>query len=160
VKRAVAGVALLVATGCGGAHHRPPQGPAATPAAGYLAPAELRRDLGNSFRAGLDRLALMSQPVDEPSALTTDLPKGLLDRVSCAAGGPRPAGPQSWPWHCDVTWSTAGGRARTTRYTVQLLPSRCFAASADPALPPRHDVTIGSSSEHPLNALGSARRGC
>jgi hypothetical protein len=163
VKAIVAGIALLALAGCGGGgHKRPPQPPAgaADAARGYLAPAELRRDVGNAFRAGLDRLALMSQPPDDASILATDLPKGLLDRVVCAAAGPRPSTAQPWPWRCRVRWETAGGRAQATRYTVQLLPTRCFAATADPALPPRQDATIQTYSEHPLNTFVSLGRGC
>ncbi len=160
MRRVVAGVALFALAGCGGGHGRPPQHPAGSAATGFLAPAELRRDLGNAFRAGLDRLALMSQPPDEATTLATDLPKGLLDRVTCTAARPRPAAGQPWPWQCRVRWQSAGGRERTTSYAVQLLPTRCFAATAEPAFPAHRDTTIATYSEHPLNTFVSLKHGC
>ncbi len=152
----------LLAAGCGGGGHRSavaatasaPQG------AGYLTEGELRRDLGNGFRAGLDRLAVMDQPVDDATDLGQELPTGLLERVSCSQAGPKPAGAEPWPWSCTVKWTTAAGRARTTRYAVRLFATRCFAAGADPALPAHRDPTIGSFAEHPLNTVVSVKRGC
>src|SRR4051812_24162027 len=153
--------AVLLAAGCGGGGHH--SATASTPprrAVGYLTAGELRRDLGNGFRAGLDRLAVMDQPVDDATDLGQDLPTGLLDRVACSAAAPKPANPQPWPWSCTVKWKTAGGRARSTRYAVRLFPTRCFAAGADPALPNHRDPTIGSFAEHPLNTVVSVKRGC
>src|SRR5262249_53183895 len=147
VKRAVVGVALLALTGCGG-HARPPHRPAPVAAErGYLAPAELRRDLGNGFRAGLDQLPLMSQPVDDSPALATDVPKGLLERVAWSPSGAQPAS-GAWAWHCSVEWHTARGRAQRTEYAVQLSPARCYAATADPALPQARDTTIATYAEN------------
>ena len=152
-------VALVAAAGCGGAHHRATA--ASTPhAVGYLPAGELQRDLGNGFRAGLDKLAVMDQPVDDATDLGQELPTGLLDRVSCSAAAPKPAKAQPWQWSCSVRWTTAAGRARTTRYAVRLFPTRCFAAGADPALPAHRDPTIGSFAEHPLNTVVSVKRGC
>jgi hypothetical protein len=116
--------------------------------------------LGNGFRAGLDRLAVMSQPPDDASDLGQSLPTGLLDRVSCAAAAPRPAGRAPWPWRCTVRWETARGRARRTGYAVRVTAAGCYSAGADPALPPHRDPTIQTYSEHPLNTLVSVRAGC
>jgi hypothetical protein len=157
-------LAALLAAGCGGGGHHPATAANATAsaprAAGYLTAGELRRDLGNGFRAGLDKLAVMDQPVDDATELGQALPTGLLHGVSCSPAAPRPAGAQPWQWSCSVKWKTAGGRARTTRYAVRLFPTRCFAAGADPALPAHRDPTIGSFAEHPLNTVVSVKRGC
>ncbi len=148
----------MILVGCGGAHH----GVAAPrPVAhGYLGAAELQRDLGNGFRAGLDRLAVLEQPRDDASDLGQERPTGLLDRVTCEQAGAKPVKAEPWPWRCTVRWQTAAGRARTTRYAVRLFPTRCFAAGADPALPPHRDPTIASYSEHPLNTVISVKKGC
>jgi hypothetical protein len=151
-------VLCVLAAGCGGGHAAP-RATAARPAA-FLGADELQRDLGNGFRAGLDRLAVMDQPVDDATNLGQDLPTGLLDRVSCNAAGPRPAKAAPWPWCCTVRWETAGGRARSTRYAVRLFPTRCFAAGADPALPAHRDPTIKTFAEHPLNTVISVKPGC
>jgi hypothetical protein len=142
---------------CGGSPQRA-AAPAAPPR--FLSVADLETQLGNGFRHGLDRLAVMSQPPEGAADLGQSLPTGALDDVRCAAAGTRPAGRAPWPWRCTVGWETAGGRGRTTKYAVRLLPTGCFAAAADPALPPHRDPTIASFTEHPLNGLASARKGC
>jgi hypothetical protein len=157
LRRAALTLALILA-GCGGAHHG-----AAAPrpvARGYLGAADLQRDLGNGFRAGLDRLAVMEQPRDDASDLGQERPTGLLDRVTCEPAAGKPAKPEAWPWRCTVRWQTSAGRAKTTRYAVRLFPTRCFAAGATPALPPRRDPAIASYSEHPLNTVISVKKGC
>jgi hypothetical protein len=148
---------LLVAiAGCGGGDK-----PAPRPSAPrYLGADDLRRDLANGFRAGLYKLAVMSQPPDAAADLGQSLPTGLVDTVACRPGAARPAGATAWPWRCSVRWETAAGRPRSTRYTVRLLPTGCFAAGADPRMPAHRDTTIASFSEHPLNAITSVRRGC
>jgi hypothetical protein len=142
VRRATALVILAVA-GCGGRPAAPAAVPAPAPAK-HLDRVELARLLGNGFRDGLDRLAVMDQPPDDASDLGQSLPTGLLDRVTCA-GAPA--------WHCTVRWQTAGGTPRTTRYAVRVSRTGCFSAGADPALPPHRDPTIQTYSEHPLNTL-------
>src|ERR1700754_2623155 len=75
-------LAAILAAGCGGSGHHPADAAtasASTPrAVGYLRGDERRRDLGNGFRAGLDKLAVMDQPVDEATDLGQELPTGLL----------------------------------------------------------------------------------
>lgn len=155
MRRAALAVGVLAVAACGGGHPRPSVAPARP--AHYLSSLELRRDLGNAFRAGLERLAVMSQPPDDASDLGQPLPTGLLDRVTCAAGA-RVA--TYWSWRCTVRWETAGGSARRTGYAVRLLPTGCFAAGADPALAPHRDPTIQTYTEHPLNTFASVKRGC
>ncbi len=154
---AAAVLAAVALAGCGGRNASAPPVRHARPAR-YLSSLELRQDLGNGFRAGLERLAVLSQPPDDASDLGQPLPAGLLDRVTCAAAGTRTA--RFWPWHCTVRWLTAGGRAQRTDYAVRLLPTGCFAAGADPALPPHRDPTIQTYTEHPLNTLVSVTAGC
>ena len=159
MRRGAPALLLLVLAGCGGAHH----GAAATPparAVSYLGAAELERDLGNGFRAGLDRLAVMEQPRDDASDLGQERPSGLLDRVTCEQAQAKPAKSQPWPWRCTVRWQTTAGHAKTIRYAVRLFPTRCFAAGATPALTPHRDPTIESYSEHPLNTVISVKKGC
>ena len=127
---------------------------------GYLSSADLERDLGNGFRAGLDRLAVMDQPRDDASDLGQERPAGLLDRVTCEQAAARPAKAEPWSWRCTVRWQTAAGNAKATRYAVRLFPTRCFAAGATPALPPHRDPTIATYAEHPLNTVISVKKGC
>jgi hypothetical protein len=148
-----AAVVVLVA-GCGGRHGAP-----AAPAT-YLDRAGLTRGLSHGFRDGLDRLAVMSQPPDDGSDLSQSLPTGLLDRVSCAPEGARPAARAPWRWRCTVRWETAAGQARRTSYAVRVSPTGCYSAGADPALPPHRDPTIQTYSEHPLNTLVGVGPGC
>jgi hypothetical protein len=156
----VAAAAALLIAGCGGDHHGPPvTGPGAV-ATRPVSGSDLEREIANGFRQGLYRLAVMSQPPDDATDLGQSLPTGLLHSVACSAGGPQPQAGSARPWRCAVRWRSAGGSARTTRYAVRVLPSGCFAAAADPALPPRRDATIESFAEHPLNALVSVRKGC
>jgi hypothetical protein len=126
---------------------------------GFLASADLERQLGNSFRRGLYRLAVMSQHSDDSADLGQDLPTGLLDRVRCQPSSPRPER-GDWTWRCEVDWETAAGGGRSTRYAVRQLRSGCFSAGVNPPLPVRYDSTIRTYSEHPLNVIVSARRGC
>jgi hypothetical protein len=153
--------------GCGGGDGR--SGATTTPATAAGAPARAIRfldrhalalQLGNGFRSGLDRLAVMDQPREGATDLGQDLPAGLLRDVRCTPATARPAGARPWPWRCRVRWETVAGGPRTTRYAVRLLPTGCFAAGARPALPQRHDPTINTFAEHPLNTIISIRRGC
>jgi hypothetical protein len=120
----------------------------------------LRVDLGNAFSAGLYRLAVMSQPSDGATDLGQPLPTGLLDRVTCApaAAGNDAAGTEIT--HCSVRWRTQRGDPRRTNYRVRLYADGCFDASARPSLPPHIDPTIEGYSEHPLNVLVGAEKGC
>jgi hypothetical protein len=133
----------------------------APPATGrFLSRAELDTQLGNGFRQGLYRLAVMSQPGDDASDLGQQLPTGTMREVSCDADGPRPASGASWKWTCGVRWENVDGKRESTRYAVDMNARGCFFASAQPQLPSHYDSTIRSYSEHPLNSLQSLRRGC
>jgi hypothetical protein len=118
----------------------------------------LRVDLGNSFSVGLYRLAVMSQPADGATDLGQSLPTGVLDGVSC--GRPETAGGGTEHADCTVRWRTQAGDPRSTDYRVRLYPDGCFDASARPSLPPHVDPTIEGYSEHPLNVLVGAEKGC
>lgn len=120
----------------------------------------LRVDLGNSFSAGLYRLAVMSQPADGATDLGQPLPTGVLDGVACAppAAGTKAGGIEVA--RCSVRWRTQAGSTRSTSYRVRLYPDGCFDASARPSLPPHVDPTIEGYSEHPLNVLVGAEKGC
>jgi hypothetical protein len=163
--RALGATALLFAApvlaGCGGGAHADDHATtsAARPAGGYLAAAELQRRLGNSFRKGLYRLAVMSQKSEDAKDLGQPLPTGLLRDVRCSSAAARPSG-GAWPWTCDVRWKSVEGRAERTRYAVRLTRGECFAAGAAPARRPHYDSTIRTYSEDPLNALVSGRPGC
>jgi hypothetical protein len=156
-------IALLlvapVVAGCGGEDHASSDTPA-RPKGGYIAAADLERQLGNAFRQGLYRLAVMSQRSDEAKDLGQPLPTGLLDDVSCSSSAEKPGGGRVWMWSCAVRWKSVRGRRQLTRYAVRLSPGECFAAGATPARAERYDATIRSYSEDPLNVLGSVRPGC
>jgi hypothetical protein len=145
--------------GCGGQGHTASKD---TPRAvgGYLAGSDLERQLGNAFRKGLYRLAVMSQRTEDAMDLGQALPTGLVRDVRCEAAAPRPSGGGPWAWSCGVSWHSVEGRAERTRYTVRLAPGECFGAGATPHRAPRYDATIRTYSEDPLNAFGSARPGC
>lgn len=143
---AVAGGLLA---GCGGAARSQP---ASTNAAAHvLGRAQAERALGSAFRRGLYRLAVMTQPGEDPTDLGQPLPTGLLDTVACAGARPR---------HCTVRWQPVDGRARHTGYRVQLTQKGCLYANAEPALPQIHDVLTKAPAEHPLGFLVAAVRGC
>jgi hypothetical protein len=127
----------------------------------YISAPDLRRELSNGFAAGLDRLAVMSQPSDDAADLGQALPSGTVGDVSCDSAAPKPSEvADPWMWRCRVGWETVAGQPRTTRYEVRLFPTGCFAAGATPRYPQHRDTTIESFSEHPLNAVASVRRGC
>ncbi|MGH2939959.1 MAG: hypothetical protein ACRDPE_17755 [Solirubrobacterales bacterium] len=126
----------------------------------YASGFELRRQISNAFDAGLDRLAVMSQPRDSATDLGQSLPTGLVNAVSCGAAGPPESSGHVEITHCTVNWSTVSREPRTTRYLVRLFPTGCFAAGATPRLPQVRDNTIATFSEHPLNALVSAGEQC
>jgi hypothetical protein len=145
--------------GCGGQGHAAAKD-TPRPAGGYLAPSDLERQLGNAFRKGLYRLAVMSQRSEDAMDLGQPLPTGLLRGVRCDATTPRPSGGGPWTWSCSVSWRSVEGRAESTRYTVRLAPGECFGAGATPHRAALYDATIRTYSEDPLNALGSVRPGC
>jgi hypothetical protein len=161
--RRLTAIALLLAapvvSGCGGGDHAPSE-KLARPKGGYLVASDLERQVGNAFRKGLYRLAVMSQRSDEAKDLGQPLPTGLLDRVSCSSSAPRPTDGRVWLWTCGVTWKSVEGRREQTRYEVRLSPGLCFAAGATPARAKRYDATIRTYSEDPLNVLASVRSGC
>jgi hypothetical protein len=152
-------IAAAALGGCGrhGAGTQPvAAGDAAPPATGrFLSVAELDTQLGNGFRQGLYRLAVMSQPGDDASDLGQQLPTGTVRDVGC-----RRSGTGNRNWTCAVRWETVDGKRESTRYAVDMNAHGCFFASAQPKLPPHYDSTIRTYSEHPLNSLQSLRRGC
>jgi hypothetical protein len=149
-----------VVSGCGGEGRAASEPTTPRPAGGYLAASDLERQLGNAFRKGLYRLAVMTQRSDEAGDLGQPLPTGLLRGVRCASNVPHPSGGRAWAWTCSVAWRTVEGRPEQTRYVVRLQPGKCYAAGATPERKPRYDATIRSYSVDPLNALGSLRPGC
>ena len=103
----------------------------------------------------------MSQPADGATDLGQSLPTGLLDGVACSPPRPRPAVPPgSQIARCSVRWRTQSGRPRRTNYRIRMYADGCFDASANPSLPPHIDPTIEGYSEHPLNVLVGAEKGC
>jgi hypothetical protein len=153
-------VALLVlAGGCGGGDGSSPA-KAATAPGNYLSATALEVQLGNSFRHGLYRLAVMSQAEDDAKDLGQPLTTGSLQRTRCASAAPRPAHGAAWRWTCTVRWRSAAGRPHTTDYAVRVTPPGCFSAGASPRRGVRYDVTIRSFAADPLDALLSVRRGC
>ncbi|HMJ34207.1 MAG TPA: hypothetical protein VK501_09835 [Baekduia sp.] len=132
---------------------------AAAPATPVSAPAPVRLDghelalqLGNGFRAALDRLAVLQQPREGATDLGQDLPTGLLRDVRCSAA--------SGGYRCRVRWETLRGTPQRTDYAVRVLKGGCFAAGATPRMRPQYDPTIATYTEHPLNAVASLRKGC
>jgi hypothetical protein len=144
--------------GCAGQGHAAAKD-APRPAGGYVAGSDLERQLGNAFRKGLYRLAVMSQQTEDAMDLGQPLPTGLLRSVRCDSTAPRPKG-GAWTWSCSVSWRSVEGHSERTRYAVELQRGECFAAGATPHRAARYDATIRTYSEDPLNAFGSARRGC
>jgi hypothetical protein len=162
VRRFVAVAILLAApvlAGCGGGDHASSE-TVVKPTGGYLSAPDLQRELGNAFRKGLYRLAVMSQRSEDAKDLGQPLPIGLVDRVSCSSSGPPPSGGRTWMWSCGVAWKSVEHQREQTRYAVRLTPGLCFAAGATPTRAKLYDTTIRTYSEDPLNALGSARTGC
>jgi hypothetical protein len=152
-------LAVPCIAGCGGQGHAAPKN-TPRPAGGYLAGSDLERQLGNAFRKGLYRLAVMSQRSEDAMDLGQPLPTGLLRSVRCDSTTARPGAGGAWPWTCDVSWRTVERRAQRTQYAVRLQRGECFAAGATPHRAVRYDATIRTYSEDPLNAFGSARPGC
>jgi hypothetical protein len=164
VRRLVAVAILLAApvlAGCGGGDHASKDSEnVAKPTGGYLSAPDLERQLGNAFRKGLYRLAVMTQHSEDAKDLGQPLPTGLVDTVSCSSSGPQPSGGHAWTWGCGVKWKSVDGHREQTKYAVRLTPESCFAAGATPARAKLYDATIRTYSEDPLNALGSVRPGC
>lgn len=103
----------------------------------------------------------MSQPSDGATDLGQSLSTGLLDGVTCSP--PPTAGngaAKTEITHCSVRWRTQGGDRRQTDYRIRMYGDGCFDASAQPSLPPHIDPTIEGYSEHPLNVLVGAEKGC
>jgi hypothetical protein len=127
----------------------------------YISPLRLRVDLGNAFSAGLYRLAVMSQPADGATDLGQALPTGLLDGVACSSPPSTGNGAAKTEiTHCSVRWRTQSGEPRHTNYRIRMYGNGCFDASARPSLPAHIDPTIEGYSEHPLNVLVGAEKGC
>ncbi|MGI8622071.1 MAG: hypothetical protein ACR2NB_00980 [Solirubrobacteraceae bacterium] len=143
---ALLAVAAGLLAGCGG--DRRPSGPHVGGPAHALSPSQAERTLANAFRRGLYRLAIMTQPGEDPADLGQSLPTGLVDSVACATG------------RCTVRWQTVAGRPHRTGYAVQLTRRGCLYANARPALPQIHDVLTKAPAQHPLAFLVSAVRGC
>jgi len=130
-------LAVPVVSGCGGEGRAASERTTARPAGGYLAASDLERQLGNAFRKGLYRLAVMTQRSDEARDLGQPLPTGLLRGVRCAPKIAPPTAGRAWGWSCSVAWRTVEGRTAQTRYLVRLQPGKCFAAGATPHRGPR-----------------------
>jgi hypothetical protein len=152
--------ATLAVASCGGGAPASAPAPTRPSTRGFVSAAELERDLGNGFRRGLAQGAVMAQRGDDAVDLGQPLPTGLVDDVSCAPAGPRPAGGAFWRWRCRVRWRTAASAPRRTAYEVRLFTDGCFSAGARPRFGDRYDPTIRSFAEDPLNAIVSARSGC
>lgn len=142
-------VAAGLLAGCGGEGRSssPTQDKPSRP----LSSPQTERVLGSSFRRGLYRLAVMTQPGDDPADLDQQLPTGLVDSVQCDGAQPQ---------RCTVRWQTVSGRPRRTGYAVQLTRRGCVYANARPALPQIHDVLTKAPAQHPLAFLVSAVPGC
>jgi hypothetical protein len=162
--RKLTAIALLLAapvvSGCGGGDRASSEKLTQHPTGDYLGASDLERQMGNAFRKGLYRLAVMQQHSEDAVDLGQPLPTGLVDRVSCASAGARPAGERPWAWSCSVRWRSVEHHVQQTRYAVRLTAGECFSAGASPPRRPQYDVTIRTYSEDPLNALGSVRPGC
>jgi hypothetical protein len=103
----------------------------------------------------------MSQPADGATDLGQSLPTGLLDSVACASSRTAATGASGTEvTRCSVRWQTQGGAPRRTRYRVRMFDDGCFDASARPSFPAHIDPTIEGYSEHPLNVLVGAEKGC
>ena len=150
--------ALALLAGCEGGPSAPEADTATAPGP-RTSSADLQRAIGNGFREGLSRLAVMQQRGDDATDLGQPLTPGLLDRVRCSPGAGRAAAGEE-RWRCDVRWQTVSGVAQWTRYEVRVLPGGCFGAGATPPRPSRYDPTIRAYSEDPLNALVSADPTC
>jgi hypothetical protein len=146
-------VLALAACG-GGTGARDEARPAAAPRAVAVTAPELATQLGNGFRRGLYRLAVMSQPGDDATDLGQQLLTGSVHDVRCTPDG------ETSRWACAVRWKTVDGHRATTHYRIAVDGRGCFYAAARPALPERYDATIATYSEHPLNTVQSLRRGC
>lgn len=153
-------LAVLGLSACGGAASvRSPSSGAGGTGGGYPSGPDLQRILGNSFRVGLARLAVMSQPGDDAADLGQHLSTGLLAGTSCEpAGSANAAGKRTA--RCVVRWKTVDGASEKTAYAVQLTDHGCVYASAKPRLREVFDATTHAPSEHPLSFLVRARKGC
>jgi hypothetical protein len=162
VAAAAVAVAIAALAGCGSDGPSSPAAPSALVRgpAGYFTAGKLEQRLSNAFRAGLYRLAVMSQPGEGAIDLGQQLPTGKVSAVSCTPAGAAPAGGQDWPWHCDVRWRTVAGTPRLTRYGVQLTAKSCFDAAARPRYDAVLDATTGAPAEHPLNTFGRSLGSC
>lgn len=150
--------ASLSFAGCGS--DAPAKTAAAQPAT-YLPalPHDLERELGSTFSAGLDRLAVMTQPTDDASDLGQSLPTGTLRSVRCTSATKKPAG-TPWDWDCDVKWRTVNDKPKSTSYRAQVTGKGCVYANADPPLDQVHDATTNAPAEHPLSILTVPKAGC
>lgn len=146
--------------GCGGESSAPASTtPPASPG-GYLSATDLQRQVGNAFRKGLYRVAVMSQRDEDAKDLGQPLPTGVVRSVRCAPGSGTPGAGGAWTWSCQVAWRGVAGGAQETRYRVTLRTGLCFAAGATPTRGPRYDATVRTYAQDPLNTLVSVRRGC
>jgi hypothetical protein len=169
VRRALAfliPLAAIAAAGCGGDNATTLTATSASfqrapikPTGAYMTTGALTLGVANSFRSGLDRLAVLTQKGDDAVDLGQSLPTGVLDRVRCAPTGARPVN-GSWAWACTVRWRSAVHRPQTTRYRISVAPAGCFNAYATPPRDARFDPTIRAYSEDPLNRFGSYKPGC
>ncbi|WP_320670387.1 hypothetical protein [Patulibacter defluvii] len=113
----------------------------------------LERALGNGVRAGLYRVAVMSQQSDDAKDLGQPLPTGVVDGVRCTLRG-------AGATRCLVRWRTVDRVRQRTAYRVRLRPGGCFVAAAEPARDTIYDATIRSYAEDPLNVVQAVGRPC
>ena len=132
------------------------------PSGGYLAAPDLERQLGNAFRKGLYRLAVMSQRTEDAMDLGQRLPTGLLRDVSCDVGRGRGRAAAARGRGRARSPGAASRGARSARRTRCSLRARRSASRRAPrrTASARYDSTIRTYSADPLDALGSVRRGC
>lgn len=157
---ATAAVLVVFGAGCGGGGD--PSSAAAPPPAlphtGYADRASLERQLGNGFRQGLYRLAVMSQPGEGAADLGQALPTGTLRGVACA-DPPTGTGPAATV-RCTARWRTVDDRPRATPYRVTVDDRGCFFATAAPPLDDVYDSTVRTYSVNPLAPVASSVPGC
>ena len=152
-------VCSVLVAGCGGQDAQSDSA-AAQPVAYVSGGApSIERQLGNTFRAALDRLAVMSQTTDDAADMGQQLPAGTLEGMNCEPNGPKPSG-GIWKWSCSADSKSVNGKAKRIKYRVQVTGKGCIYAQADPAMRQIPDATIHAPAENPLSSLVVPIKGC
>jgi hypothetical protein len=142
-------VVAIALAGCGAREQAgTPAATAAAPAARLPVTSVLERRLRNSFRAGLRRLSLATGVAGDTDDIGQAVATGLVERVRCGSASTTGA-------RCVVSWADIRGRRHLTSYRVAGAHA-CFSALADPALTDVKDLTLGVSTENPLQELEGA----